>query len=174
MEGRIDDADRLVALTESETETESRVPAPLIRTGRDSDLIELLAIESKSFVGDRLSKRSFRHHLSNSNSDLLVAVDEHDIPMGYALISYRRRAKMARLDSLAILPTKASSGLGSALLANCEARVIARGIGIRLEVRADNTRAIGFYERRHYLRFGEIPDYYEDGETALLFYRPFA
>jgi ribosomal protein S18 acetylase RimI-like enzyme len=38
---------------------------------------------------------------------------------------------------------------------------------IRLMVRADNVRAIAFYRRYGFRPSGRIPDYYEDGMTAL-------
>ena len=36
-----------------------------------------------------------------------------------------------------------------------------------LEVRADNARAITLYDERGYVKFATIPDYYEDGASAL-------
>ena len=38
---------------------------------------------------------------------------------------------------------------------------------LRLEVRADNRRAIALYEVNGYQRIGEIEGYYHDGATAL-------
>jgi ribosomal protein S18 acetylase RimI-like enzyme len=40
---------------------------------------------------------------------------------------------------------------------------------MRLEVREDNARAIGLYEKSGYRLFGRKPGYYADGATALRF-----
>jgi ribosomal protein S18 acetylase RimI-like enzyme len=38
---------------------------------------------------------------------------------------------------------------------------------MRLEVRTDNSAAIGLYTKSGYHRFGEITGFYEDGSNAL-------
>ena len=65
-------------------------------------------------------------------------------------------------------PRRASGlGLGSLVLDAAEADARAHGCTrLRLEVRADNGAGIRLYERRGYLRFAVIPDYYEDGMEA--------
>ncbi len=149
--------------------------ATALRAGHAGDLGALLDIENAVFDSDRLSRRSMRHHLAGGASEILVAVDRHDVPCAYALLSCWRRAKVARLDSLAVRPALFLHGLGSRLLAACEDRAQARHFsGLRLEVRADNRRAITLYERRGYEWFGEIHGYYQDCETALLFVKWFA
>jgi ribosomal protein S18 acetylase RimI-like enzyme len=54
------------------------------------------------------------------------------------------------------------------MLAACEAEAARRGAeSLILEVRADNARAIALYQERDYVKFDTIPDYYEDGTSAL-------
>jgi ribosomal protein S18 acetylase RimI-like enzyme len=138
-----------------------------IRPARPADLDALLAIEQAVFVWDRLSPRSFRHFLRSETAGLLVAEDSGRLA-GYALVLFRRRAHAAHLYSVAAAPGR--SGVGGPLLAACEALAVSRGaMALRLEVRADNVRAIEFYMRHGYERRGDRPAFYEDGEVALCF-----
>ena len=77
---------------------------------------------------------------------------------------------MARLYSLAVAPESAAAGLGRRLLAEAERVAAKRGCrSLRLEVREDNTRAIGLYGRAGYRRIGRRDGYYGDGAAALRF-----
>jgi ribosomal-protein-alanine N-acetyltransferase len=141
-----------------------------IRRGRLADLDRLVAIENAAFQGDRLSPRSLRAHLTKSTVSLLVAeaqVAGFPHPVGYALIAFRKNSKKARLYSIASDPQH-RLGIGRIMLAACEAEALRRGAeSLILEVRADNARAIALYDERGYIRFEAIPDYYEDGASAL-------
>jgi [ribosomal protein S18]-alanine N-acetyltransferase len=145
-----------------------------IRKGRLADIDRLVAIENAAFEGDRLSRRSLRAYLTKPNVSLLVA--EADVGgfaqvIGYALVAFRKDSKKARLYSLASDPAYrfgSGRGLGRKLLAACERDAAERGAdSLVLEVRADNARAIALYETREYTKFATIPDYYEDGASAL-------
>jgi ribosomal protein S18 acetylase RimI-like enzyme len=145
-----------------------------VRKGRLADLDRLIAIENAAFEGDRLTRRSLRAHLTRSTVSLLVGEAEmqglaHVI--GYALIAFRKGSKKARLYSIASDPEYrlgSGRGLGGLLLAACEEEAARRGAeSLVLEVRADNARAIAMYDERNYVKFGTIPDYYEDGASAL-------
>ena len=138
-----------------------------IRPARPADLEALLAIEQEVFVWDRLSRRSLRHFLSSDTAAVLVA-EESGRLAGYALVLFRRHAHAARLYSIAAAPGR--RGVGTPLLAACEALAASRGAtALRLEVRADNRRAIEFYRRAGFEPRGARPAFYEDGEMALCF-----
>ena len=63
---------------------------------------------------------------------------------------------------------EAGRGTGRRLVAAAEAAALAAGARtLRLEVRADNQRAIALYRSTGYGAIGERPDYYADGMTAL-------
>ena len=70
---------------------------------------------------------------------------------------------------LAVDPKARRRGIGRALVnwleKSCE---IAGLANIRLEVRAANLRAITFYEQLGYARSGEITDYYDGREAAVI------
>jgi len=138
-----------------------------IRTARRSDVDGLEAIEAAAFPGDRLSRRSFRRLLSGGTAAVEVAEGAEGIA-GYCVVLFRAGSAVARLYSIAVAP--GFTGVGRSLLAAAEQAARLRGAGeLRLEVRADNPRAIDLYERNGYRRFGEIAAYYEDGQRAVRF-----
>jgi ribosomal-protein-alanine N-acetyltransferase len=145
-------------------------PAITIRKGSVVDLDPLGAIENAAFQGDRLTRRSLRAHLTKPTVTLLVAEAETDgfaRVVGYALIAFRKGSKKARLYSIAGDPQH-RIGAGKRLIVACEDEAARRGAAsLVLEVRADNARAIALYEARGYVKFATIPDYYEDGASAL-------
>lgn len=143
-----------------------------IRRAKRSDLEALVAIETRCFTSDRLSRRSLRYFLCAPNAAIVVAVLE-GLTAGYALVSFRKGSRIARLYSIATDPDFRGRGLGLSLLQAAEkvARSC-RASAMRLEVRGRNRRAIALYERQGYRRFGRIADYYEDGATALRYEKP--
>ena len=145
------------------------------RAARAGDLDHLERLERAVFAGDRLSRRSLRRYIDAPTTRLLVADGPRGALSGYALIAFRQGSTLARLYSIAVDRAAAGAGLGRALLAAAEAAARTRGCrALRLEVRADNARAITLYARNGYIRFGEIDDYYEDGAAALRFEKALA
>jgi [ribosomal protein S18]-alanine N-acetyltransferase len=136
----------------------------IVRPAQPSDIDALLDLEAV-FPTDRLDRRSFRHALRSPRIQVLVI--EADGIAGYAMIHHRTGSALARLTSLAIHPGSTGSGLGRRLLASAEAAARQRGcVRLRLEVRADNTRAQRLYEAAGYRRFAIEDGYYDDDETA--------
>lgn len=137
------------------------------RAAAAADIGALSDLENSLFLTDRISRSSFRRLVVSPSAVLIVAAFDAAIA-GYALVLFRARSRIARLYSLAVAPD--FRGLGRDLLEKAEASAAARGChALRLEVREDNRRAINLYERSGYHRFGERPDYYADGATALRF-----
>jgi ribosomal protein S18 acetylase RimI-like enzyme len=151
-------------------------PAPIdsdlrLRPARRTDANALARLETAAFRGDRLSRRSFAALVRSPSAILLVAIVSGAI-VGYALVLTRRGSRVARLYSLAVAPEAGGQGLGSRLLAASERAARARGAeSLRLEVRSDNSAAIGLYERRGYRLIGRRADYYHDGAAALRYQR---
>ncbi len=144
----------------------------MTRPARESDLDALMAIESGVFAGDRISRRSFRTLLGKRSALILVAERLGRIA-GYAALLFRARSRHARLYSIAAAPGE--TGIGRPLLVAAEDAARRRGAdSIRLEVRADNRRAIALYERGGYRCSGRVPDYYEDGAAAIRFSKALA
>ena len=140
-----------------------------IRPARVSDVDALVAIENAVFDSDRITRRSFRQLIEGDTARTLVADGESGLA-GYAMVLYRKGSGVARLYSLASAPANAGSGIGRGLLDAAEKTAFERGrLVMRLEVREENARAIGLYERTGYHRIGREEAYYEDGAAALRF-----
>lgn len=138
-----------------------------IRSASSADLGALIDLENRSFSSDRISRPSLRRLIASSSADVLVATVARSIA-GYAVLLYRAGSDLARLYSLAVAPE--FRGLGRELLAAAEAAATRRGCSVlRLEVRADNQRAVNLYRRAAYCPIGEKSGYYSDGATALRF-----
>jgi ribosomal protein S18 acetylase RimI-like enzyme len=138
-----------------------------IRTGRETDLAALLAIEAACFASDRLSRRSLRRLLAVETARIRLA-SLSGRPVGYHIVLLRAGSAVARLYSLAVDPAARGKGSGAALLDDAEK--VSRRLGrkaLRLEVRADNAGAIRLYESRGYVRIGTWRQYYADKTDAL-------
>ena len=138
-----------------------------VRAARTSDLDALVVIENDVFETDRISRRSFRQLIERETAETLVAeIDGRAV--GYCMVLFRKGSGVARLYSIAVRPTDGQGGVGRALLEAAEEVAFEHDrLLLRLEVREDNARAIGLYERSGYRRIGREEGYYEDGAPAL-------
>ena len=137
----------------------------MIRRATTADLDGLLLLEAQ-FSGDRLSRRAFRRHLSSPRALLSVGASDDGL-LGYALLLRRADSAWWRLYSLARAEW-APAGTGRRLLlAGIDAARKAGAKGVRLEVRADNARAIRLYQDLGFTLFATLEGYYEDGAAAL-------
>jgi ribosomal protein S18 acetylase RimI-like enzyme len=145
------------------------MPDLVLRDATPADIDDLSLLETRSFDGDRLSRRSFRRIIGAPGAALRVARTKGRLA-GYALLLFRIGSGLARLYSIAVDPQARGSGLGARLLTDAEMTARKRGSrALRLEVRADNAPAIALYRRRGYEPDGARENYYEDGATALRF-----
>lgn len=140
---------------------------PLLRSARPEDLDNLVALEARCFVIDRLSRRSLRRWLTSDHAALIIA-ERNQTLLGYVLVILHRGTRLARLYSIAVDNAARGTGLGLTLLQAAEKAALEAGrVDMRLEVRPDNAAAIRLYEQEGYRRFGEYDDYYEDHSPAL-------
>lgn len=142
-----------------------------IRTAQAADVAKLWALEQVCFQSDRLSKRSFKHHIQSEHSILLLAEREGDSGesqlLGYGLCLLNRGTRLARLYSLAVAPEARGLSIGKQLITQLEKAAAREGrLYMRLEVAKSNAKAIALYEACGYRRFGEYIDYYEDHTDA--------
>lgn len=83
------------------------------------------------------------------------------------MVLFRRATAMARLYSVAVLPSRVGQGVGRRLLEAAEAHAIASdAVVMRLEVAVDNRAANALYERAGYRQIRRLDGYYEDGRAA--------
>jgi ribosomal protein S18 acetylase RimI-like enzyme len=144
----------------------------MTRRAGPRDLDALVALEQRMFTTDRLSRRSFRR-LSVAPSATLIVAELDGRFAGYALVLFRKAARVARLYSIAVTPDLGRRGIGTVLLRAAEDAAHRRRMtAMRLEVHEGNARAIGIYERAQYRRCGRHAGYYEDGTAALRYEKP--
>jgi ribosomal protein S18 acetylase RimI-like enzyme len=145
-----------------------------VRRAEISDLDDLVALEDASFAHDRLSREQYRRHLDSETAQVLVASANHRRFLGTAVVFFRKQSRVARLYSIATKPESQGKGVGSALIAAVELAARARQCkSLRLEVRTDNTVAIGLYERLGYQRIAQLPSYYQDGADGYRYEKAF-
>ena len=138
-----------------------------IRAATPLDLDSLHAIEIAAFDHDQLSRRSL-HSAIRSQAAFLGVAEIAGAVAGYALTSFRKGSRSARIFSLAKKP--GVQGVGRPLIVACSAEARVRGCTrMTLEVRPDNAPAIALYERLGFSPFGRHIEYYEDGTDALRF-----
>jgi ribosomal protein S18 acetylase RimI-like enzyme len=140
-----------------------------VRVGVAADLDALLALETKVFAIDRMSRRSLRHFLSTTTAMVIVAEYQGRIA-GSAVILLRPNSSIARLYSIAVAPHRSGQGIGPSLLSAAEEAALAHDrLYLRLEVHENNHRAIARYRKAGYREFGRHERYYEDKGHALRF-----
>jgi [ribosomal protein S18]-alanine N-acetyltransferase len=138
-----------------------------------ADIGALRALEIAAFTTDILSAPSFRRFIDSLGAALLVAEDDARKLAGYVLVLYPPRTTLARLYSIAVQGDLEGRGLGQELLAAAEAAARSRGrTAMRIEVHAQNRRALAFYGKSGYRPLGRREDYYDDGGDALRFEKP--
>ena len=132
-----------------------------------ADLDALVALEKKCFLGDQISRRSFRRWLIGTQDILLLAKQGAQL-VGYILVLCHRGTRLARIYSLAVDPDFRGQGIAPWLIHEGEQRARDSGrLHMRLEVSSQNTSAIHLYESLGYKQFGLYHDYYEDHSDAL-------
>lgn len=144
---------------------------PLIRSMRRGDVAAVTALEAETFTMP-WSDATFRGLLRRKDVDALVAVEDDDRLVGYAVAwgVYEQ----GELANLCVVPGQFGSGLAVRMLEEVLARLAARGVSqCFLEVRESNARARRFYERHGFREVGRRKRYYvEPDEDALVLYRP--
>ena len=140
-----------------------------LRPAQKSDLDALERLENLVFDGDRLSRKSLAYYITNPRSTMLVATLSNKLA-AYALLASRKGSQIARLYSIATDPDFYGQGIGNQLMQAIEDAARTRNAHtLELEVRKDNTAAIGMYQKRNYTHFDDYKDFYEDGMDALRF-----
>jgi len=136
-----------------------------IRDVKSTDMQAILAIEYKCFKDPYPLSLLNRLHAMHPDG-FLVAEAEGKV-VGY-VIGVLRWGATGHILAIAIDPPYQRQGIASALMEHVIDRLRARGAKlVRLEVRKSNAGAQQFYSKLGFQQQGEVPYYYEDGESAV-------
>ena len=125
----------------------------------------ILAIEHVSFAGDAYPESLFRLYAADRRTLFLVASAAGRV-VGYIIARVDRWG--AEIVSIAVGPAWRNQGVGRALLTAAVRRMVRRNAkSIRLMVHVNNIGAAQFYRHHGFRSVGRVPDYYEDGGTAV-------
>jgi ribosomal protein S18 acetylase RimI-like enzyme len=103
--------------------------------------------------------------VSDRSTNTAVLVEREDIA-GFGIMHYGDET--AHLALLAVRPNLQQRGLGALLMSWLEKPARVAGIErIRLEARADNPNAIGFYRKQGFREAGRIAGYYRGSVDAV-------
>ncbi|MGW3998748.1 ribosomal protein S18-alanine N-acetyltransferase [Amycolatopsis sp. NPDC004772] len=144
---------------------------------RRMDIARCVEIEKILFPGDDpWSARAFHSELDAGNFYLAARPDEGDELLGYAglaVVGRRRGEYEATVHTIGVAPEYQGQGIGKALLQALLARADEFEAPVFLEVRTDNTTALGLYERHGFERLGIRKRYYQpSGADAYTMVRP--
>jgi ribosomal protein S18 acetylase RimI-like enzyme len=138
-----------------------------------ADAVQCALIACASEIGERygFEPEALAATLSSAlekGGELFVAEAEGRLA-GFAWIDPRGAFSSAPyLRLIAVDASVRSSGVGSALLAEFEARTASVGRDFCLLVSDFNLKAQGFYERHGYRKVGALPDFARPGITEII------
>jgi ribosomal-protein-alanine N-acetyltransferase len=130
------------------------------------DLNALRSLEKACFPTDAWPLFDLISVLSFAGVVRLKAVENGHM-IGFVAGDPRPKEGFSWIATLGVLPENRKHGIGSALLAACEQQLATRII--HLSVRSDNDSAIKMYKRAGYYKIDRWPNYYNDGQDALIF-----
>lgn len=138
-----------------------------IRLAASSDKAALLSLEDKCFTGDKISPRQMHYLLNKAKATTWLAEDKNTV-VGYGMCLMPVANNVARLYSLAVLPTQQGKGIARALLTSMELYLINKNYQCwNLEVSVANQQAIALYTQLGFVTKKTIAAYYDDGSDAL-------
>ncbi len=143
-----------------------------IRLAANRHLSDLVRLETIGFEKDRFTEEQIEYLLTRAHASIFIAEIDGAI-VGAAYMLWRKALTTGRLYNIVTDPGMQGKGIGGRLLQECELEAAYRGIErVTLEVRVDNTGAIGFYEKHGYTHAATMSDYYADGTTGLRMVKP--
>ncbi|MEF8782524.1 MAG: ribosomal protein S18-alanine N-acetyltransferase [Haloarculaceae archaeon] len=143
--------------------------APHIRKAERADLLAIHRIEQAAFP-QPWPFGAFEQYLGERG--FLVAED--DAVIGYIVADAvpSHGGPLGHIKDLAVREDRRGEDLGSQLLERALAVLAAHGAGsVKLEVRETNERAKSLYRAYGFVHRRTVPNYYSDGEDALVFVR---
>ncbi len=137
-----------------------------IRDLNPIDMQAILSIEYKCFKDPY--PLSLLNHLYTRHPDGFLLAEADGKVVGY-VIGVTRWETMGHILAIGVDPPYQKQNIGSTLMEQLIGRLRVKGMKlVRLEVRKSNFGAQRFYLKLGFRQRGEIPYYYEDGETAVV------
>jgi ribosomal protein S18 acetylase RimI-like enzyme len=113
----------------------------------------------------RYTARRIAALMADAETMALVACDDVGVVQGFAVMQFGD--DRAHLVLLAVRRARQRRGVGARLVDWLLASARVAGIlRVHLELRADNTAALAFYNRLGFLDEGVVADYYDEGVDA--------
>lgn len=140
-----------------------------IRQVERADLLAVLRIEQESFP-QPWPLEAFEQHLDEPG--FLVAQD--DVVVGYVVADTvpNHGRPLGHIKDLAVRPERRGEGIGSQLIEGAVSVLSALGAqSVKLEVRESNEGARELYRRHDFVHRRTIPEYYNNGDSALVLVR---
>ena len=169
--------------TRQSTHAKQTVNGIKIRPFRIADLARIMEIERRAFP-DAWDESWFLYFFQTNPSGFMVAVENKDIVIGYAIVDVESEAEHAwlfmegsrlppqrgHLLNIAVDEDWRGKGIGSILLEKAAEFVSERGVNVLfLEVQTTNANARTFYKNRGFKETGDVlSDYYPDGGDAII------
>jgi len=142
-----------------------------VRPATEADVDAIVASEADNLGRDAWSPRLVAEGVAGRLPTVHYLVAEQDgVVVGHAVASVV--ADVAELQRIAVAEDVRRRGVGAALLAEVVALAVRQGADqLLLEVRQDNTAALGFYAAHGFVEVDRRLRYYRDGATAVVLRR---
>ena len=128
-----------------------------------ADLPAVMVLEEELFAPDTWTAAMYREELAQTGTRHYLVAEDDGAVAGYAgLIAYADEAHVA---TIGVARARQGEGIGALLLDALLIEADRRSPVVLLEVRADNERAIGLYQRRGFVEIGRRRRYYQPSGT---------
>jgi len=130
------------------------------------DLPVFVSLDKELFPYSPWSASQYKEEFSSPTRHFVVALDEAQNIIGYAGV-FAPGAAEADILTVGVVPAHRGKGIAKALMALITAWAISHGsTAMMLEVKSDNTDAIGLYESLGYSKLNVRKDYFGAGLDA--------
>jgi len=138
------------------------------RVANAFDLPVFVSLDKELFPYSPWSTSQYKEEFSSPTRHFVVAVDAAQNIVGYAGVFAPGGAE-ADVLTVGVIPTHRGKGIAKALMAMITDWAREQGsIAMMLEVKVDNTEAIGLYESLNYSKLNVRKDYFGAGLDALV------